>query len=161
MHNKSANGYATKSANRLISALQEALWALVWQGVITSDIWAPLRALTRSSSNARTSTRRSHRARRGRPVYAQPVSPRVSYNTPNLAGRWSLLQVEPLNDTERMLALAENMLDRYGIISRQAVIAENIPWRVSIDANALSKYGRLRANYARSFCRRSGWRAIR
>ncbi|MDP1165845.1 glutamate--tRNA ligase family protein, partial [Klebsiella pneumoniae] len=48
------------------------------------------------------STRRSHRARRGRPVYAQPVSPRVSYNTPNLAGRWSLLQVEPLNDTERM-----------------------------------------------------------
>lgn len=111
----------------MISALQEALWALVWQGVITSDIWAPLRALTRSSSNARTSTRRSHRARRGRPVYAQPVSPRVSYNTPNLAGRWSLLQVEPLNDTERMLALAENMLDRYGIISRQAVIAENIP----------------------------------
>lgn len=109
------------------SALQEALWALVWQGVITSDIWAPLRALTRSSSNARTSTRRSHRARRGRPVYAQPVSPRVSYNTPNLAGRWSLLQVEPLNDTERMLALAENMLDHYGIISRQAVIAENIP----------------------------------
>lgn len=67
------------------------------------------------------------RARRGRPVYAQPVSPRVSYNTPKLAGRWSLLQVEPLNDTERMLALAENMLDRYGIISRQAVIAENIP----------------------------------
>ncbi|CAM3831553.1 ATP-dependent helicase [Shigella boydii] len=57
-----------------LSALQEALWALVWQGVITSDIWAPLRALTRSSSNARTSTRRSHRARRGRPVYAQPVS---------------------------------------------------------------------------------------
>ncbi|EFZ0110656.1 ATP-dependent helicase [Shigella dysenteriae] len=110
-----------------LSALQEALWALVWQGVITSDIWAPLRALTRSSSNARTSTRRSHRARRGRPVYAQPVSPLVSYNTPNLAGRWSLLQVEPLNDTERMLALAENMLDCYGIISRQAVIAENIP----------------------------------
>ena len=57
-----------------LSALQEALWALVWQGVITSDIWAPLRALTRSSSNARTSTRRSHRARRGRPVHAQPVS---------------------------------------------------------------------------------------
>lgn len=106
--------------------MQEALWALVWQGVITSDIWAPLRALTRSSTNTRTSTRRSHRARRGRPVYAQPVSPLVSYNTPKLAGRWSLLQVEPLNDTERMLALAENMLDRYGIISRQAVIAENI-----------------------------------
>ncbi len=42
-------------------------------------------------------TRRSHRARRGRPVYAQPVSPLVLNNTPNLAGRWSLLQVEPLD----------------------------------------------------------------
>lgn len=98
-----------------------------WSGKASSPaIFGHRYALTRSSSNARTSTRRSHRARRGRPVYAQPVSPRVSYNTPNLAGRWSLLQVEPLNDTERMLALAENMLDRYGIISRQAVIAENI-----------------------------------
>ncbi|TLI99340.1 ATP-dependent helicase [Escherichia sp. E4694] len=109
------------------SALQEALWELVWQGVITCDIWAPLRALTRSSTSARPSTRRSSRARRGRPVYAPSAMPLVSYNTPKLAGRWSLLQVEPLNDTERMLALAENMLDRYGIISRQAVIAENIP----------------------------------
>ncbi|HBA3007289.1 ATP-dependent helicase [Escherichia coli] len=113
-----------------IAIVEEQLQQLREQGLVMNlqqDIWAPLRALTRSSSNARTSTRRSHRARRGRPVYAQPVSPRVSYNTPNLAGRWSLLQVEPLNDTERMLALAENMLDRYGIISRQAVIAENIP----------------------------------
>lgn len=109
------------------SALQEALWELVWEGVITSDIWAPLRALTRSSASARPSTRRSSRARRGRPVYVPSVMPLVTYNTPKLAGRWSLLQVEPLNDTERMLALAENMLDRYGIISRQAVIAENIP----------------------------------
>ncbi|HBA6994959.1 TPA: ATP-dependent helicase [Escherichia coli] len=118
---------AAREATRPVAATTYARLLLERQGVITSDIWAPLRALTRSSSNARTSTRRSHRARRGRPVYAQPVSPRVSYNTPNLAGRWSLLQVEPLNDTERMLALAENMLDRYGIISRQAVIAENIP----------------------------------
>lgn len=109
------------------SPLQEALWELVWQGVISCDIWAPLRALTRSSTSARPSTRRSHRTRRGRPAYTSSISPLVSYNTPKLAGRWSLLQVEPLNDTERMLALAENMLDRYGIVSRQAVIAENIP----------------------------------
>lgn len=127
MHNKSANGYAIKSANRLIPRHCKRRYGR-WSGKASSPaIFGHRYALTRSSSNARTSTRRSHRARRGRPVYAQPVSPRVSYNTPNLAGRWSLLQVEPLNDTERMLALAENMLDRYGIISRQAVIAENIP----------------------------------
>ncbi|ENB4451826.1 ATP-dependent helicase [Escherichia albertii] len=112
------------------SALQEALWDLVWQGMITSDIWAPLRALTRSSSNVRSSARRGGRLRRGRSGCAPaalPVAPLVSYNAPKLAGRWSLLQVAALNDTERMLALTENMLDRYGIISRQAVISENIP----------------------------------
>lgn len=126
MHNKSANGYATKSANRLILGTARGVMGA---GLARRHHQRYLGTVTRPHPqrfNARTSTRRSHRARRGRPVYAQPVSPRVSYNTPNLAGRWSLLQVEPLNDTERMLALAENMLDRYGIISRQAVIAENI-----------------------------------
>ncbi|XPE61816.1 hypothetical protein ACNKHT_10650 [Shigella flexneri] len=128
MHNKSANGYATKSANRLIFLPCKRRYGR-WSGKASSPAtfghrYAPSPAAVPS---ARTSTRRSHRAHHGRPVYAQPVSPLVSYNTPNLAGRWSLLQVEPLNDTERMLALAENMLDRYGIISRQAVIAENIP----------------------------------
>ncbi|STJ29166.1 ATP-dependent helicase [Escherichia coli] len=148
-----------KTANRLISLPCKRLMGAGLARRHHQRHWAPLRALTRSSSNARTSTRRSHRARRGRPVYAQPVSPLVSYNTPNLAGRWSLLQVEPLNDTERMLALAENMLDRYGIISRQAVIAENIPagfHRCKRFVEVWKTPGEL----CESFCRRSGWRAI-
>lgn len=143
------------------SALQEALWALVWQGVITSDIWAPLRALTRSSSNARTSTRRSHRARRGRPVYAQPVSPRVSYNTPKL---YRTLVVIAGGATKRYRKDA-GAGGKYARPLRHHQSSggdsRKYPWRFSIDANALSKYGRLRANYAGSFCRRSGWRAIR
>lgn len=110
--------------------LHEALWGLVWQGYVTTDIWAPLRSLARSGTGSRQQPRRSQRMRRGRPVYAsRPTSLTlpVSYSTAALAGRWSLLQAEKLNDTERMLANAENMLDRYGIISRQAVLAENIP----------------------------------
>lgn len=128
MHNKSANGYATKSANRLISLPCKRRYGR-WSGKASSPAtfghrYAPSPAAVPTHAPQLAAVTEN---RRGRPVYAQPVSPRVSYNTPNLAGRWSLLQVEPLNDTERMLALAENMLDRYGIISRQAVIAENIP----------------------------------
>lgn len=112
------------------ATLHEALWGLVWQGYITTDIWAPLRGLSRTAAASRQPSRRSPRMRRGRPAYAAPrptsVVVPVSYTTPALAGRWSLLPRETLNDTERMLACAENMLDRYGVIGRQAVIAENI-----------------------------------
>lgn len=113
------------------ATLHEALWGLVWQGYITTDIWAPLRGLSRTVAASRQPSRRSPRMRRGRPIYASPrpasVSVPVSYTTPALAGRWSLLPRETLNDTERMLACAENMLDRYGVIGRQAVMAENVP----------------------------------
>lgn len=113
------------------ATLHEALWGLVWQGYITTDIWAPLRGLSRTVAASRQPSRRSPRMRRGRPAYSAPRLPSttipVSYTTPALAGRWSLLPRERLNDTERMLACAENMLDRYGVIGRQAVIAENIP----------------------------------
>lgn len=113
------------------ATLHEALWGLVWQGYITTDIWAPLRGLSRTVSASRQPSRRSPRMRRGRPSYALPrptsVAVPVSYTTPALTGRWSLLPVETLNDTERMLAWTENMLDRYGVIGRQAVITENVP----------------------------------
>ena len=113
------------------ATLHEALWGLVWQGYITTDIWAPLRGLSRTVSASRQPSRRSPRMRRGRPTYALPrptsVAVPVSYTTPALTGRWSLLPVETLNDTERMLAWTENMLDRYGVIGRQAVITENVP----------------------------------
>lgn len=113
------------------ATLHEALWGLVWQGYITTDIWAPLRGLSRTVSASRQPSRRSPRMRRGRPTYASPrptsVAVPVSYTTPPLTGRWSLLPGERLNDTERMLAWTENMLDRYGVIGRQTVITENVP----------------------------------
>lgn len=113
------------------ATLHEALWGLVWQGYITTDIWAPLRGLSRTVSASRQPSRRSPRMRRGRPTYASPrptsVAVPVSYTPPALTGRWSLLPGERLNDTERMLAGTENMLDRYGVIGRQAVITENVP----------------------------------
>lgn len=109
--------------------LHDALWELVWQGYITTDIWSPLRALSRAGSSSRPSSQRRTRSRRGRPALA-PRSTTValmSFSTPTLAGRWSLLLADKLNDTEWLLALADNMLDRYGIVSRRAVMMENLP----------------------------------
>ncbi len=44
----------------------------------------------------------------------------------SLAGRWSLLQRPASSDTVRAVGLAEGLLDRYGIVTRGAAVAEGI-----------------------------------
>ncbi len=90
-------------------AFETALWDLVWAGRITNDTFAPLRAL---GGAARTQ-------RRGR----QPAL---------AGGRWSLVSDLTLadgepGDTERTLARARQLLERYGVVSRETVAAEGLP----------------------------------
>ena len=97
--------------------LQEALWDLVWAGEVTNDAFAPLRsprlALTRQERD------RSRRfARRRRPT------------APQIQGRWSLTAAilhDPPAHGPRMRAIAEVMLERYGIVTRETVLAEGLP----------------------------------
>jgi ATP-dependent helicase Lhr and Lhr-like helicase len=97
--------------------LQEALWDLVWAGEVTNDAFAPLRAPRLAL--ARQERDRGRRfARRRRPT------------APQIQGRWSL--TEPLlRDAPahgpRMRALAEIMLERHGIVTREVVLAEGVP----------------------------------
>jgi ATP-dependent Lhr-like helicase len=98
--------------------LQEALWDLVWAGEVTNDAFAPLRAprLSLASKRAQQSGRRFARRRR-------PSAPQVQ-------GRWSLtapLFRDAPAHGPRMRALAEIMLERYGIVTRETVLAEGIP----------------------------------
>ena len=44
-----------------------------------------------------------------------------------MAGRWSLLHREPVADTIRAVALVEGLLDRFGVVTRGAAIAEDVP----------------------------------
>lgn len=88
-------------------ALFEALWELVWRGLVTNDTFAPLRGL---------GLRPPLRRRRGR-----RAAPSAS------AGRWSLvaqLLAAPPTPTERLHARTLLFLERHGIVSRESVAIE-------------------------------------
>jgi ATP-dependent Lhr-like helicase len=112
--------------------VQEALWDLVWAGEVTNDAWAPLRAprltLARARSAANRQPRRRFGARRGG---AQPT----------VQGRWSLtstiFRTAPEPGAQRR-TLAELLLERYGIVTREQVLAESVPGGFASLYDALS-----------------------
>src|SRR5262249_13813557 len=97
--------------------LVTAVWDLVWAGHLTNDTLAPLR----SALGSGRPTHRSRTTRRGRPVLPSRTGP------PTVAGRWWLLPERESRTTLRSHALAEALLDRYGIVIRGAVAAERTP----------------------------------
>jgi ATP-dependent helicase Lhr and Lhr-like helicase len=96
--------------------LQEALWDLAWAGEATNDAFAPLRAPRLALAKAaREGSRRFARRRR-------PGAPQVQ-------GRWSLtapLFANAPAHGPRMRALAEVLLERHGIVTRETVLAEGV-----------------------------------
>ena len=102
-------------------ALLHALWELVWAGEVTNDTLAPLRAFVRGGS---AKVRAPQPARRPRPGGLRRAGP------PAGAGRWSLTTslLEPrVSPTEAAHARALQLLDRHGVITREATLAEGSP----------------------------------
>jgi ATP-dependent Lhr-like helicase len=90
-----------------------ALWELVWAGEVTNDAWTPLRA-ERRYGVPKTETRRPRRFSRRRVSGATATQ-----------GRWSLTDRLFAGEREPR-ALAELMLERHGIVTRDAVRAEGV-----------------------------------
>ncbi len=88
----------------LRTSVTTALWDLVWAGTITNDTFAPLRAI-----NVKPGRR---------------VSPHATFG-----GRWSLVASlgAPPSATQRGLALANALLERWGVASRAAARADELP----------------------------------
>jgi ATP-dependent helicase Lhr and Lhr-like helicase len=89
----------------------------VWAGEVTNDAFAPLRA-------PRLSLAKSERDRGRR------FSTRRRPGAPQIQGRWSLtapLFADAPQYGPRMRALAELLLERYGIVTRETVLAEGVP----------------------------------
>lgn len=139
----------------------DALWSLVLAGRVTGDTFAPLRAKLADGRGV-------HRAR--------PAAPRARLRSPSrlallagsrtaagasggashlavpshAAGRWSLLPEADPDPTVRAAATAEVLLDRYGVVTRGSVLAEDVPggfagiYRVLA---AMEASGRIRRGY--------------
>ncbi|MCJ1712790.1 ATP-dependent helicase [Curtobacterium sp. VKM Ac-2922] len=102
------------------NALTTALWDLVWGGQITNDTFAPLRAMLGGRAKSTTAPRtRAYRGRR-RPTLPTQAGP------PNVGGRWSLLPLAEADGTVRAAATAEQLLERYGVVTRGAVQVEGV-----------------------------------
>ncbi|WP_460856531.1 DEAD/DEAH box helicase [Nocardiopsis coralliicola] len=98
------------------AALVGAVWDLVWAGVLANDTLAPLRALLGAGGAGGA----AHRRRSRRPSMPSRSGP------PTAAGRWWVLPEREPDPTRRALAGAEALLDRYGLVTRGPVVAEQV-----------------------------------
>ncbi|MDH4344737.1 MAG: DEAD/DEAH box helicase [Thermoleophilia bacterium] len=111
-----------------------ALWDLVWNGEVTNDAWAPLRSARRYGiPRVEQRPRRFSRAR--------------GTGHTSTAGRWSLASRLFGSSPERR-ALAELLLERQGIVTRDGVRAEGVTGGYG------AVYGELRSLETIGQCRR-------
>jgi ATP-dependent Lhr-like helicase len=111
----------------------DALWDLVWQGVITNDTFHALRSYTKRS---RQTARPQFRSRRTAPATTQ--------------GRWSLVPPIATNSTERANALTHQLLARFGVVVREVASVESIAGGFSAVYpvfKAMEEAGRIRRGY--------------
>jgi ATP-dependent Lhr-like helicase len=111
-----------------------ALWELVWAGEVTNDAWTPLRAARRFGV-----PKPERRPRR--------FSRRRVQGPTATAGRWSRTERLFAARSDRR-ALAELLLERQGIVTRDGVRAEGIPGGYG------AVYAELRALETLGLCRR-------
>jgi ATP-dependent Lhr-like helicase len=123
----------------------EALWNLVWKGLLTNDGMAALRAYCeKPATSSRKPARRVNqlavfRSRRTTPPTAQ--------------GRWALngaAFAEARSATEWSHAIALQLLTRYGVVFRETAHAENLPGGFSAIYDvmkALEESGKIRRGY--------------
>ncbi len=149
----------------------DALWSLVWRGLITNDSLHALRAYIARPESARTPRRLQtgsvFRSRRTTPPTAQgrwsllPLGAQKgigdtlgapSLRRPSVAGvgEHELPAASSPTATEASHALALQLLNRYGILLRESVAAENVPGGFSAVYDvlkALEESGRIRRGY--------------
>ncbi|WP_285725731.1 ATP-dependent helicase [Psychromicrobium xiongbiense] len=144
------------------ATLSQALWELVWAGRVGNDTFAPVRAMLGGGHTAHRQRPQAPRLRPSRrsslPVglpggrYAGLAAARAPVTPANamLTGRWSALSVPELDPTVRAHAMAELLLDRYGVVTRGSVVAEGQPGGFALFYKVLSRLeeqGKCRRGY--------------
>jgi ATP-dependent Lhr-like helicase len=119
----------------------DALWQLVWQGLITNDTFHALRAFTRAHApRRRTKPRRSNSVFRSRRLVP-----------PSAEGRWSVVaRALQASVTRWAAAITQQLLARHGVLTREAVLSEGVPGgfgTVYPVLKGLEENGRIRRGY--------------
>jgi ATP-dependent Lhr-like helicase len=101
----------------------DALWSLVWRGLVTNDTFQALRAYAEAAP-----LREERRRRLGR---AGPFRSRLAA-PPSAGGRWSLIEARregarAVTATAWAAATAQQLLARYGLVARGVAAAEGLP----------------------------------
>ncbi len=108
----------------------DALYDLVWAGEVTNDTLQPLRFLG--------------------PVRRHPRRPLMRLVPPRAQGRWSIVAPAAGAGTERGIALAQTLLQRHGVLTREAVAAEGVAGGFAAlypVLRAMEESGRVRRGY--------------
>jgi ATP-dependent Lhr-like helicase len=124
-----------------------ALWRLVWRGEVTNDTLAPLRALVAQSASASKEVVGAG-TRRGRTGFRS----RRRQRTPGADGRWSLLARfhGGVTSTERLAALASQLVERHGVLTRDQIAREQVEGGFSAIypvLKAMEEAGKVRRGY--------------
>jgi ATP-dependent helicase Lhr and Lhr-like helicase len=118
----------------------DALWDLVWAGEVTNDSFHPLRAIEGTTKAAKSS---------------KPRRPRVGQITtigpPTAQGRWSLVYIdENAEPTRTTTAVVNVLMERHGVLTREAVKGEGVPGgfaSIYPVLKAMEESGRIRRGY--------------
>jgi ATP-dependent Lhr-like helicase len=132
LHEAAGGGYPAETV--------DALWTLVWEGAVTNDTFHALRAFTAARV----------RRRRIKPA-AQPVFRSRRLVPPAAEGRWSLVRRDAkASATQWAAAVAQQLLTRHGILTREVIGAENVPGgfgAIYPVLKAMEDHGRIRRGY--------------
>jgi ATP-dependent Lhr-like helicase len=145
LHDAAGGGYPGETV--------DAIWNLVWKGAITNDTFHALRAFTRPPERRRKrDSNQLSAASTSRPRSGQAFRSRRT--TPATAeGRWSLVNARMVPDvtiTEWSTAMAQQLLSRYGVMTREVAAAEGIAGGFSAVYDvlkAMEDAGRIRRGY--------------
>jgi ATP-dependent Lhr-like helicase len=149
LHEAVGDGYPAETV--------DAIWALVWRGLITNDTFHAVRNMTRARA---TSKRRARRVRGATVFRSRRLVP------PAAEGRWSLVlgdgalldaRRQPLSKrggsretTAWATATSRQLLARHGVLTREAVAAEAVAGgfgAVYPVLKAMEEHGRVRRGY--------------
>jgi ATP-dependent helicase Lhr and Lhr-like helicase len=127
----------------------DAIWSLVWRGLVTNDTFQALRA--RTEPVPPRAERRRRQLAHGTPYRSRLAVP------PDAGGRWTLVAarraqagIAPPTPTAWSAAMAQQLLARYGLVTRAAAAAEGLPGgfgAVYEVLRTLEESGRVRRGY--------------